>query len=162
MHTQRPVSGSELALPRCVSPACALNFPYFHVNKAPPNQTKQTNKRCRLANACTEPKCTAKEGRRRRRKGAGKGSGRRETARSAKRSDTGSTCNAALPLLASVYGRHSLLSLTLLYAPAVIRRREILPIKARVPCYSSWVVKPNCAHSGVLLNKTSRALYYYR
>ena len=50
-----------------------------------------------------------------------------------------------------MYGRHSLLSPTLLYAPAVIRRREILPIKARVPCYSSWAVKPNCAHSGVLL-----------
>ena len=74
-----------------------------------------------------------------------------ELAAAITRPGTGSTCDAALPLLASVYGRHSLLSPTLLYAPAVIRRREILPIKARVPCYSSWAVKPNCAHSGVLL-----------
>ena len=57
-----------------------------------------------------------------------------------------------------MYGRHSLLSPTLLYAPAVIRRREILPIKARVPCYSSWAVKPNCPHSGVLLKPTGLSI----
>ena len=33
-----------------------------------------------------------------------------------------------------------------------------MPIKARVPCYSSWAVKPNCTHSGVLLKPTGLSI----